>query len=130
MPAVPRPRWLLAVSLVALSLATGVSQPALAAPSVEGVIEAQGTATTFRFFGAGLALEGGTHDWSYVCGGCELRVTFSIAETFVVVQNGRVQTFSHGAFAVRDFSGLIQVWEEGPGQFMMQIHGVGSAAPL
>lgn len=126
----PSSRWLLSISLVALSLVAGVLQPALAAPSIGGAIEAHGTATTFRFFGGGSALEGGTHDWSYVCGGCLLRVTFSVADTFVVVQNGRAQTFSHGAFEVREFSGLIQLWEEGPGHFVMQIHGVGSAAQL
>lgn len=125
--AVPRGSLLLSISLVALLVSA--LQPALAAPSVDGAIEGRGTASSFSIRGGGAALEGGTHDWSIVCGGCDVRLTL-VLPSVVVLQNGRMESLSPGTYEIRDFRGLVQVWEYGLGDFELQVHGVGTVTRL
>lgn len=121
----PRARWIPAAAAILAALAL---QPALSAPAVQDGIEATGTARTFLIYGGGFALEGGTHDWSVVCGGCLIRVTFADTQSSVIVASGSVVAVTPGLYEIREFRGLLQFTEEAPGVTFFQIHGTGGVA--
>lgn len=123
----PPLRWLVFVSLV---VTLGAPQHALAAPAIQGLVEGRGMASTFQIMGGGSALEGGAADWTLVCGGCLMRVTFYDVDQFTVVQNGAVRALGPGQYELRELRGLVLITQEDLGRFHVEIHGYAKVSAL
>ena len=115
---------LLAVGILAI---VGLAS---AAPFVPEVIQGAGGATWFQVFALGVALEGGVHDWNAVCAECLIRFTFTGGQLLVLEQGGTVTVLTPGLYEMREFRGLYGSTQEGPGAFLIQVHGLGKLEKL
>lgn len=105
----------------------GLGQAA-ALPTFHGTLEGFGTAPTFFVRAGGYALEGGVTEWTFLCGGCFIRVTLT-ESSFVTTQNGVTQVLPQGVYEVRDFRGYMSHSATGGGH-LVTLAGVGQVVAL
>lgn len=113
------PRVARAVALALLAIFVLAPLTTAGAPELGGPINAAGTARAQILGGPGPAFEGGAFEWSMVCEGCFVKVTFD-SGTITVVQQGQTLVLPPGSYEFRDYYGFYG-WQ---GSFA-EFHGEG-----
>lgn len=96
----------------------------MGAPLVPDILNGFGTAITFQLFGEGESLEGGTHEWTDVCGHCEMRVTLADGTFVIVDTDGGTRALEPGVYELREYRGLFLFSARAPHEFDVQLHGL------
>lgn len=126
----PRAVQLLLVPLLAL---ISIAPSTVGAPLVPDVLNGFASATTFQIFGMGAAVEGGAWDWTDVCAYCLVRFTTTDGGILVADAthpDGPVRMLGPGQFEIREYRGLIGIYDLGLRNFQLELHGTGKTIQL
>lgn len=123
-----------AVRLIVPLLALASLAPlTLGAPLVPDVMNGFASATTFQILGVGAAVEGGAFDWTEACVECLIRFTTPTGGIGVIEPasaNGATYTIGPGQYEIREYRGVLGIYDLGLRNFGLEVHGTGKIHKL
>lgn len=115
-----------------MALAILLATPGVvAAITVPGSIQAQGTLSHFRFYpSSGWALEGAVYEWTRVCSECLVRITITGGSWIYHDAVDGTIFLDPGVYELREFRGLFFGNDVAPFDYDVQVHGVAKVVEI